>query len=455
MKKLLVLLVVSAMTISSLAACGKSAAVPVDESGAEADVEATAPEAAEDEEVTEEAEASPATEEEVTLTLWSIATESDAFHNSYLKAIEEYEANHPGVKINFETFENESYKTKLKSAVAANELPDIFFTWGGGFSQSFVESGKVLSLEEYYPNYEDGISRAALANTIYDGTLYGTVMVTPVSCMFYNRKMLEEKGFKAPETWEDFTSICQAFADEGTKPIGISVKDTWVLAMLHDGLTLKSAGPEKTAATVTRTEGTSYNDPDFLASASKIKELADMGAFIDGATGMTNDEAKMEFCLGNCPFYITGNWLAGDILKYSETPEDFDVAPIPVINSANAKITDFMGGASDTFMVPANAADPELAANAAFELTRAISHYAYLDGAGIPAWKVDYDTSEIDPITQKVVEYAANATSFTLWFDTLMTSNDAGEYLTLLQQLYYGDVSPEEFVESMASQLSN
>lgn len=46
------------------------------------------------------------------------------------------------------------------------------------------------------------------------------------------------------------------------------------------------------------------------------------------------------------------------------------------------------------------------------------------------------------------------ATSYTLWFDTLMSSDDAGEYLTLLQSLFAGDLKPEEFAASMDKQLS-
>ena len=178
-----------------------------------------------------------------------------------------------------------------------------------------------------------------------------------------------------------------------------------------------------------------------------------MGAFLDGATGLSNDEASQEFYAGNVPMYITGSWMAGSLQTDPENPEDFDVAPIPVINSTNAKITDFMGGASDTLMASASSENPDLAAAAVFELTRSISHYAYLDGAGIPAWSVDYDVTSVNPMTQKVADYAKNATSFTLWFDTLMQSEDAGEYIALLQQLYIGDVTPEEFAEAMAAQL--
>ena len=45
---------------------------------------------------------------ETVLTMWCIATESDANHEAYEKAIAEYEAAHPGVKIEWEAFENES-----------------------------------------------------------------------------------------------------------------------------------------------------------------------------------------------------------------------------------------------------------------------------------------------------------------------------------------------------------
>lgn len=391
--------------------------------------------------------------EPVELMLWTIATESDAFHQPYLDAIKDFEAAHPGVTIKMETFENESYKTKIKSAVAANELPDLFFTWAGGFSESFVSSGKVLPLDDYYKNYSSDISMAALSNDVYDGKLYGSVTCTPVSALWYNKAMFDAQGVTVPTTWDEFKTVCQKFIDAGIKPIGTSIKDTWVLAMLHDGLTLKSAGVEKVRKALKK-EGQSYNDPDFLKSATCIKELVDMGAFINGATTLSSDEASAAFYAEQVPMYITGSWMAGFIMINAEKPDNFAVAPIPVINSANACVTDFMGGGSDTLMVAASTKNPDLAAAAAFEITKGVSKYAYLSGAGIPAWNVDYDASKVPAITQEVANLAAKATSYTLWFDTLMTSDDAGQYISLLQSLYTGDLTPEDFVKSMDAQLS-
>ena len=392
-------------------------------------------------------------DEPVELTLWTIATESDAFHVPYLNSIADFEEANPGVTVRMDTFENEAYKTKIKSAVAANELPDIFFTWAGGFSSDFVATGKVLCLDSYYPNYSDSVSMAALSNAVYDGKLFGSVTCTPVSLMWYNKAMFETQGLAVPTTWEDLKNVCQKFLDAGIKPIGSSVKDTWVLAMLHDGLTLKSAGADKVVKALKK-QGQSYNDPDFLKSAEIIRELAEMDAFIDGATSLSNDEASASFYAEQVPMYITGSWIGGTIMTEAATPDNFSAAPIPVTNGANAAITDFMGGGSDTLMVAASTKNPDLAAAAAFEITQGVSKYAYLGGAGIPAWNVDYDASTVPPITQEVAKLATNATSFTLWFDTLMTSDDAGEYLTLLQALYTGDITAQEFVESMDSQLN-
>jgi len=78
----------------------------------------------------------------ITLTMWCIATESDANRPAYEKAIAEFEEAHPDIKIEWEAFENQSYKTKIKAAMSDPEtLPDIFFTWAGAFLGDFVNAG--------------------------------------------------------------------------------------------------------------------------------------------------------------------------------------------------------------------------------------------------------------------------------------------------------------------------
>ena len=394
-----------------------------------------------------------APEEQVTLRLWSIATESDNYYHPYLDAIAQFETDHPNIKIEYETFENESYKTKLKSAVAANELPDIFFTWGGGFSQPFVEAGRVLSVDDVYAKYAEQLPEVMLGNLTYDGKKYGTVYTMNVSMLFYNKAMFAKYGLKPPTTFEELASVCQTFIDNGIVPFGISAKDIWNLAMTHDALTLKSVGPDALRSCLTKDGKVSYNSPDFLSASTKFAELVGMGAYSKNAVALNNDEATQTFYDGDEPMYITGSWMVSDFYTKSKNPDDFGCIPIPVLNSQTAKITDFMGGPSDSLMVSASTKYPEEAMMAMFEISKNISKNAFLSGSGIAAWQVDYDVNSVRPQTQEIAALVQDATSFTLWFDTLMESEDAGVYLENLQQLYLGDITPEKFVELMAAQL--
>jgi raffinose/stachyose/melibiose transport system substrate-binding protein len=444
MKKIVALLLAVTMIVLCAACSPQTPAASSEAPSSEAPASSAAP-------ASESAEA-PA-DGEITLTLWTIATESDSFHVPYQTAIEDYEKSHPGIKIVHETFENESYKTKIKAAVAANELPDIFFTWGGGFSQSFVDSGRVLAVDDTYANYQDLLPKTMTGNLTYGGKLYGASYILNVSMLFYNKKMFEENGLTAPATYDELVAVCQKFIDNGITPFGISAKDIWVLAQTHDALTLKSVGPATLTSALTKDGNTSYNSEGFLDASKKWVDLIKMGAYSENAIALSNDEACATFYAGEVPMFIMGSWMPGSIATDAPNPDDFGVVPVPVINSQNAALTDFMGGPSDSLMVAASTKYPKEAAEAMFEITKGVSHYGYLNGCGLPAWKVDYDDSTVKPLTKEVTNLVSNATSFTLWFDTLMQAEDAGVYLENLQLLYMGDLTPEDFALNVADQL--
>lgn len=398
----------------------------------------------------------PATQEPaqpVTLTLWSIATESDAFHTPYVNAIADYEKAFGNVKIDFQTFENESYKPKLKAAIAANELPDIFYTWGGGFSKPFVEAGRVYAVDNAYENFKNDLPKTMLGNLTWDGKIYGASYILNVSMLFYNKKMFADNNLQAPKTYDELKAVCQAFIDKGITPLGISAREIWVLAQTHDALTLKSVGPSTLTSVLTKDGKNSYNSAGFIDASQKFVDLAKMGAYSKDAAALTNDEAMANFYAGKQPMYIMGSWMAGNILTHAANPADFGVVPVPVLDSKNVALTDYMGGPSDSLMVPASAKNPELAANVMFGIAKRLSQYGYLNGNGIPPWKVNYDDSAVAPLSKEVTAFVANATSFTLWFDTLMEAEDANIYLDNLQKLYLGDLDPTAFAQTVAAQL--
>lgn len=227
-----------------------------------------------------------------------------------------------------------------------------------------------------------------------------------------------------------------------------------MLAQTHDQFVLKSVGPTALKSALTKDGKTDYNSAPFLDASKKWVDLIKMGAYSKNANALSNDEACATFYAGQVPMFIMGSWMPGSILTDAPNPADFGVVPVPVVNSANAALSDFMGGPSDSLMVAASSKNPDVASEAMFEIAKGVSHYGYLNGCGLPAWKVDYDDSAVNPLTREVNGYVSKATSFTLWFDTLMEAEDASIYLDNLQKLYLGDVSPEDFAKNVSAQLT-
>ena len=120
----------------------------------------------------------------------------------------------------------------------------------------------------------------------------------------------------------------------------------------------------------------------------------------------------------------------------------------------NAALTDSMGGSADILMVNPSTEDPDLAGTAAFDIAKLVSKYGYMSGAGIAAWKVDYDVENQSSVSKTMSDCINNSTSLTIWSGSLMEAEDYTEYQSLLQQFFIGDLTASDFVEAMDAQLN-
>ena len=122
-------LMMAAVLVLGCTACGSSgegAAETGNDGAAEADN--AAEESADD-------SAEAAGGEKVTIILWSQFSDPNSTDGNYVafyNALESIKTDMPNVEVVHEGTESESYKVKLKTAMAGNELPDVFFNWGAG-----------------------------------------------------------------------------------------------------------------------------------------------------------------------------------------------------------------------------------------------------------------------------------------------------------------------------------
>ena len=400
---------------------------------------------------TEAATDGGSSKEPVELTFWHIwGAETDASYAAVKKVIEDFEKEYPHIKIKQDTTENEAYKTKIKAAAAANELPDLFSTWGGGFSKPFIDSGRVLSIDEYLDDEIKGrMVNGALTNVTYDGKVYGLTFGLSCGALFCNKELFDQHNLKIPETYDELVEVVKAFKAKGITPMAVSGKDIWTIAMYFDAMALKAAGSEKVTKTLTK-QG-SFKDPEFLNAAKKFAELVELGAFPEGAAGLSKDESDIPFLEGKIPMLFNGSWTAGTVQNRDESKikDKVVVAGFPVFADGKGGKNDFTGGAVDSIMVNANTKHKEEAVLFLKYFCENMARETYLAGAYLPAWKVEVDESNINPVTVDLAKLTREATGFTLWWDTLLEGEDTQLYLNSLQELFLGSITPEEFIDKL------
>ncbi|MBR4790865.1 MAG: extracellular solute-binding protein [Treponema sp.] len=386
------------------------------------------------------------------LEMWCIATESDSNRHSYEEAIKVVTAAHPEIEFTWEAFENQSYKTKIKAAVAADEMPDIFFTWSCAFIGDFVDADRVYCLDEEYKNFSGELDAKMLGNTTFNGKHYGVPLTMNIVGLFANMDLLKQVGYtEVPGTYDDFIACCDKLIAKGIIPFGCAGKETWCVTEYLESVIEKSCGA-KTLDDIFMGRA-SWNNKDVANAVDTFQAMVTNGYFDPNGMALSNDEVKANFMAGKYAFYMNGTWNCADFAANADFFPKVKVAEFPVIDSSKAKLGQLIGGPSDTLAVAKNSKNAAVAAKFCFELGKEICHYGYLDGCGLPAWTPFYDTSSVNGLTREVQKIVAGADQMVLFGDTAMSADIAQIYLSYVAKVYGKEVNGAEFIAGLASEI--
>jgi raffinose/stachyose/melibiose transport system substrate-binding protein len=387
--------------------------------------------------------------EPVELTLWMLGVDGDALDYAYSQAIEDLKITFPDVNVKVVSFDNETYKDVIKTAVKKGTLPDIFFTWSCSFLGDFVEQGKVYCLDKTYKKYlsNGDVTEAMLRNTTYNGKHYGVPLTMNVACMYSNMDILKAVGYKkVPTTYDELIKCCEKLVEEGYTPFAMAGAEAWCIAEYLEPLMQSKVG----AATLSNMfdGNASFENQGIVSAANEFSSMVEKGYFNSNMMETNSMEAQELFYNGESAFLINGSWLCGVIQGDPELLAQTKVSAIPYATTG-----EFIGGPSDSLAVSASSSNAELAAKYALELGKLVSKYSYLDGAGLPAWKIDYDDSNINSLTRTVASMCAKASSYTLFGDTEIKAKYVDAYLESLTNLLAGKETGEEFASNLAQEI--
>lgn len=207
MKKKWLSIMLSAILVLSLAACGSS--------GEEqpAQTEGSAPESAETEtpvpaEENGDAQDAAASYAGEKLVIWTNLT-ADAQYEVLNKQFTEL-ANELGVEVSVEKVAfNEMYE-KLSTAATSGDVPDIMHTNFGGTAYLYA-AGSIMPMDDVINEIgaEDFSPAYRKVLTGSDGKIYGLPDWAMHTSVWYRKDIFEEKGVEVPETWDDFLAAAQ------------------------------------------------------------------------------------------------------------------------------------------------------------------------------------------------------------------------------------------------------
>lgn len=366
MKKRVLALVLASAMVFSLAACGSKETgsdQPTEQTEAEAEdgTEAEAPEEA------EEVVTSP-----VELNVTTTFAGEDGNAQNFKSAVEAWCAETGNTVADSSATSDETFKTRVVTDFETGSEPDVLFFFNGADANSFIEAGKVVSIDDIraeYPEYASNMNDDLIADSLVDGKKYAVPVNGYWEAMFVNTEVLDAAGVAVPGadyTWDQFLEDCQKIKDAGYTPIACALGNIphywWEFAIFnHTSPETHVQVPES----VDSEQGQAW-----VAGMEDIKALYEAGYFPDNTLSATDDETFAMFTEGKAAFLIDGSWKVGGIVSACQSdPEDastldteklakFDVTYVP--GQGDRKATDLIGGLSMGYYITTKAwEDPD------------------------------------------------------------------------------------------------
>ena len=369
----------------------------------------------------------------------------------FVDAAKKYEALHPGVKVELIQESDDSVKGKTKALVASNSLPDVYFTWTGSWGENFVRGKRAVDLTPVIgPDTEWGqtLATAAVSAFQYNGKLYGIPLYLDAKFMGYNKSLFEKAGITEPKTFDDLLSACASLKKTGVTPISFGNKEGWP-GVHYAGQLLAYNVPQATLEKDFVPATAEYTDPGYVESLKQYKQIIDECSDGSGTNGSSYASALQQFSNGKSAMYYQ------EIIEFDQSTadgalkrENFGFFKLPVPKDAKGDVK-AIEGAPEGYMINAASKNVPLAIDFMRFVTSAkngkiLSAPPY----GQPSATVGgYSAESMNPTVVDGLKVIADSSYLMPWLDTANPPRVAAAWLSGLQALIGGSMTPEQVME--------
>lgn len=370
-------------------------------------------------------------------------------------ALDEFAKAHPDIKLDVVAAEQSAYKTKLNTAMASGNPPDVFYTLPGGFLNAFVNGGQMYALDADLAKDGWGASflESALAQTSKDGHAYAVPVDVDSVVFWYDKALFAEKGWAVPSSYDELLALAEKIKGEGIVPFALGNKDAWPATFWFQYLEMRLKGSGVVSAFVNKDANAALGDEGTKA-LEHVAELSSKGYFPIGFNGMGDQEANMLFLNGQAAMMLNGTWQIG---ASADAPEGFDLGyfAFPTVAGGAGDQSDVLAGVAATFGISEKAKNKADAVTLLKFLTSSQVMTKYVELRKTMVTVKDATTEAaagpvLFDISSKLMAKAGHLDPF---YDTAMPPAATNIYYTSLQGVLDGSVPPADAAKRLEDAL--
>lgn len=352
----------------------------------------------------------------------------------------EFEAAHPGVKIQREVKVLEDLKATVKLALASSDGPDVAqVNQGRNDMGALVEAGLLSPLNTYLEKYNwSSVFSTSVASrnsftedgkTFGTGNLYGVSPTAEVVGVFYNKDIFRKNGWDVPTTFEDFETLLADIKAAGITPISFGSLDGWNAIHEFSAIQHLLVSLDYINNLTYGVNNVSFDTPENVQAARILQDWANAGYFSEGFPGIGYDDSNNLFKAGTGAMTITGSWLAPELLV--DTDQEFGFFLLPPYQGKSGLA---IGGVGIPFAIRKTSEKQDLAAEYLNWMISPRAAELWAEAGMLPAMALPAD-SKLD--TANLFGDTLNA------WNTINQGNAVGHYIDWATPTFYDTLAAE------------
>lgn len=385
-----------------------------------------------------------------TLTVMHYEGDDSAMGIAWNKAIEIFEAE-TGATVDLQTTAFEDLNASAQQLFDSSDAPDVSeYNKGNGTAGQLAATGVIQNLDDAYATYGWADKLGAGVDTIamYDengvmgsGSFYGVPNYGEFVFLYFNQDMFDEYGISVPTSEAELTAAMQTFVDNGVTPLTTSAQE-YPMGQLWYQLALSQADRQWVNDYELYENPVDWTGPEVSYATETLSDWVSKGYISKDVSGMTAEDAGLQFINGEVPMFYSGSWWYGRMLS------DITSFELGITNWPGTTLTPGSGG--NIWVIPVESKQPELA-QIFIDITMRPEVQALLgESGGLP---VAADTADIqDENAQKLITLfnEVNDRDGLSFYPDWPTPTFYGDLNSVMQGLVNGDYSPADAQAQLA-----